>query len=203
MADRPLLICDADEVLVHFAAPLKNYLHSKGWTLKFDSFALFGNIRSAESGHLADRAEVKNLIAGFFRDAVETCPPVEHAAVQLAEIAEFADIVILSNVPTEQRARRESSMKALGMPYPVIANEGVKGAKILDLVQHRRAPCAFVDDIPPHHASVREMAPQVHRLHLIADADLQRMLPPAPDAHARIDLWRDAGPHLQRILRQS
>ncbi len=196
---RPLLICDADEVLVQFIPALERFIHQDGWLLHLDSFALHGNIRSADGTH-ATQSEISALIDRFFETSVESCQPVEGAAAALADIAKRADIIVLTNAPGAQRARREASLAAYGMPYPVLANEGLKGKAVKDLVAGRQSPVAFVDDLPFHHTSVAEHAGHVHRLHLIAEPRLQGLLPKAQDAHARIDTWAEAAPHLQSIL---
>jgi hypothetical protein len=198
--NRPLLICDADEVLVQFAAAFKNYLQERGWNLTFETFALHGNIRHIETGEPAAGRIVSTLLAGFFEDAVETCLPVPGAVNALAHLSQHADVIILTNVPDAQRARREKSLASLGMAYPVFSNEGPKGPRIAELIAGRAHPIAFVDDIPHHHASVAELANRVHRLHLVADPQLRTLLPKAPDAHARIDDWHEALPHLESVL---
>jgi hypothetical protein len=52
----------------------------------------------------------------------------------------------------------------------------------------------FVDDLAVHHESVANHAPQVWRLHMIAEPRLAAHTPPAPYAHARIDEWAAAVP---------
>ncbi len=197
---RPLLICDADEVLVQFASAFRHYLADRGWQLRFDSFALHGNVRSIQTGDLAPRETVTRMLDSFFVDSVETCPAVPGAPTALAALSRHADIIVLTNVPAAQRERREASLAKLGMAYPVISNDGLKGPRVADLVADRTRPVAFVDDIPHHHTSVKEKAGHVHRLHLVADPDLRALLPKAPDAHARIDDWDAALPHLETIL---
>jgi hypothetical protein len=197
---RPLLICDADEVLVQFGAAFRTYVANRGWHLRFDSFALHGNVRSVETGTLADKETVSGLLADFFEDAVESCPAVPGAADALARISGRADVIILTNAPAAQRARREASLAKLGMAYPVFANDGLKGPRVAEMVADRGYPAAFVDDIPHHHTSVAEKAGHVHRLHLVADPELRLLLPKATDAHARIDDWHVALPHLEAIL---
>ena len=59
---------------------------------------------------------------------------------------------------------------------------------------------AFIDDLPPHHGSVKRAAPDVFRLHMVADARLHGLIPAAPDADARIDDWATALPVLQTAL---
>jgi hypothetical protein len=197
---RPLLICDADEVLVQFGTAFRAYVALHGWQLRFDSFALFGNIRHAETGAIAAQETVSKLVGDFFEEAVETCPAVPGASDALARISSRADVVILTNAPAAQRARREASLAKLGMAYPVFANDGLKGPRVAELVANRNYPTAFVDDIPHHHTSVAEKAAHVHRLHLVADPELRLLLPKASDAHARIDDWHAALPHLEAIL---
>ncbi|MBV8970875.1 MAG: hypothetical protein JO290_01140 [Sphingomonadaceae bacterium] len=59
---------------------------------------------------------------------------------------------------------------------------------------------AFVDDLPPHHSSVKRAAPHVFRLHMVADPRLHPLIPAAADADARIDDWPSALPVLQSAL---
>ena len=50
----------------------------------------------------------------------------------------------------------------------------------------------FIDDLPVHHQSVAEHAPQVWRLHMIAEPRVAAHIPPSPHSHARIDDWSEA-----------
>ena len=50
----------------------------------------------------------------------------------------------------------------------------------------------FVDDLAVHHESVAKHAPEVWRLHMIAEPRLAAPTPPAPHAQARIDDWKTA-----------
>ena len=69
------------------------------------------------------------------------------------------------------------------------------------LVAERQPPVAvFIDDLPPHHGSVAKHAPEVHRLHMIADPELRGLIPAAPDAHVRIDDWPAAHAHIRQLL---
>jgi len=49
-----------------------------------------------------------------------------------------------------------------------------------------------VDDLAVHHESVAKHAPGVHRLHMVSEPTLAVSVPKAPEAHARIDDWREA-----------
>jgi hypothetical protein len=199
MTNRPLLICDADEVLVQFASTFEIYLAEQGYGIRFDSFALSGNIRRIDSGEAASRTQVTTLVDAFFLDRVEACPPVPGAVAALQALSAYADIVILTNIPAAQQARRAAALAAHGMDYPVLSNEGPKGPAVKALAGDRQK-VAFVDDLPPHHQSVAQSIAHVHRLHLVADKRLRALLPRAPHAHARIDEWDEALPHLLGIL---
>jgi hypothetical protein len=87
------------------------------------------------------------------------------------------------------------------MDYEVFCNEGPKGPALSRLLaDHGRPPAVFIDDLPPHHTSVKDIEPQVHRIHMVADLNLRTLIPKAPDAHARIDEWVDAAGYLQELV---
>jgi hypothetical protein len=199
MTDRPLLICDADEVLVQFAGTFEAYLAEQGYSINFSSFALTGNIHGLASGEAASRKKVDALVDAFFVDRVEACPPVAGAVAALQTLSQVADIVVLTNIPAAHQARRAAALAGHGMAFPVYTNEGPKGPAVKNLAVGRRC-VAFVDDMPPHHQSVAETISSVHRLHLVADLRLRTIVPPAPYAHARIDDWHEALPHLLGVL---
>ena len=195
---RPLLISDCDEVLLEFARPFGDWLaRDHDLTLSLDSFALTGNIRRT-TGEAIDPAEFPPLLKGFFAGAQHTQPAVAGAVAALERLSAIADIVILTNIEQAHHGAREGVLAALGMPYRLICNDGAKGPPVADLARGRTA--VFVDDLPPNHGSVARHAPDVWRLHMVADERLRAMLPPAPDAHARIDRWSDAEPWIAARL---
>ena len=54
------------------------------------------------------------------------------------------------------------------------------------------APVFFLDDIPHNLASVAEAAPEVIRMHFIADPRLAALIPPASDCHFAGSSWPEA-----------
>jgi hypothetical protein len=75
----------------------------------------------------------------------------------------------------------------------VLCNRGGKGPPVAELIADMKpAAAVFVDDLPVHHQSVAEHAPEVWRLHMVAEPRLAAHTPPAPDAHARTDDWAEA-----------
>lgn len=198
---RPLVICDCDEVLLHFVGPFGDYLQAEhDLALHLDSFALSGNIRRAD-GSIVEPEGFMPLLNGFFDTHMVTQTPAPGAAKALAKLAEDCDIVILTNVDDRHKPVRSEELARHGMPYRVVCNSGPKGAPVKALMTEYGAIAgAFVDDLPPHHGSVKRAAPEVFRLHMVADPRLHALIPPAPDADARIDDWASALPVLQAAL---
>jgi hypothetical protein len=199
---RPLVICDCDEVLLHFADPFRSYLGDvHDMELRFDSFSLAGSIRRRACGSGITQAEVEPLLDGFFESWIDRQYPAAGAVEALRELAAVADIVILTNVKDMVRTRRGAELARHGMPYEVVCNRGPKGPPLAALLAERQPSRAvFVDDLPPHHASVARHAPEVHRIHMVADPELRGLIPPAPDAHVRIDEWPAALAHIRDHL---
>ncbi|WP_416899809.1 MAG: hypothetical protein ACMVY4_08920 [Minwuia sp.] len=196
---RPLLISDADEVLFAFMAGLESYLQGEGLSFDFSSFAITGNVKDAD-GMALDREAVRSHLGVFFERHTEALDPVEHAAETLAELSKEAQIIVLSNIPLAQRGARARALARHGMDYPLIANEGAKGPAVRLLHDRAAAPAVFIDDIPHNHASVRDHAEDVHRLHFVADTRLARLIPQAEHCHARADTWLEARPIIERHL---
>lgn len=201
---KPLLICDCDEVLLHFVMPFAAYLSSAhDLELHLDSFALSGNVRRAD-GSAVEAQHFRPLLDGFFDTHMPTQDAVPGAAEALATIAKIADIVILTNIAEHHALVRTNELARLGMPYRVIGNNGPKGGPVAALVeQYGATRTVFVDDLPPHHKSVRATAPDVYRLHMVAEPRLRDLIPRAPDADARIDDWAEALPHIVAVLEGS
>jgi hypothetical protein len=189
---RPLLILDCDGVLLHFLAPFTRWLDARhGLTLRMDSFALSGNVRRVDGTPVEDTM-FRPLLDGFFDEAQETQTLLPGVGEALAGLGETAELVVLTNIEPRHRAVREVVLAREGLPVRVLPNgEGVpKGRAVAELAAGRIA--VFVDDLPPHHTSVRKHAPHVGRLHLVAEESVWPVMPAAPDAHARIDDWATA-----------
>lgn len=198
--EKPLLICDADEVLLQFVKALESFLVDNDHYLDVSSFALTGNIRRKADDVPADAAQVRDLIGAFFAAKAEHIPAVPGAADALNRLAERAQIVIVSNIPLAQRESRLKGLARQDMPYPLIANSGGKGAVVRRLADQVSAPVLFIDDIPQNISSVAESANHVHRIHFIADPRLAGMLGPAEDCHHRIDDWPGAISYIEDHL---
>jgi hypothetical protein len=193
---RPLLISDCDEVLLHMVRHFGDWLgeaHEIDFTPS--SWELGKNMRRRATGESPAREEMMGFLDGFFPSQMDRQTLVPHAREALAKVAEVADIVILTNLKDQCRTHRIDQLAAFGIAHRVECNQGPKGGPVAGLVAEFGNPVTvFIDDIPSHHQSVAEHAPQVHRLHMVAEPELAPGVPTAPAAHARIDDWSDALP---------
>ncbi len=191
---RPLLICDCDEVLLHMVRHFGTWLgeaHDIDFHPNGGDFAT--SMRRRPSGDLIEREEMWELLGGFFPAEMGRQTLVPHVRESLAELAEVADIVILTNLQDHCRTARIDQLAQHGIAHRVECNQGGKGGPVARLVAEHGAPVAvFVDDLAVQHESVARHAPGVHRLHMVSEPALAPDVPQAPHAHARIDDWRDA-----------
>jgi len=188
---RPLLIVDADEVLLAFARGFDKFLGERGCYLDLVSYRLHGNVRRIDDRSALIDIEVTGLLDEF-REALDWLEPVEGARDAIADLACDMDVVVVSNVSAAQAPARLKNLAALGMTVPLLANSGPKGPAVKTLARRAGKPVFFVDDIPMHHASVAEHAPDVIRIHFVGDERLKALLAPSPHAHVRLDDWAAA-----------
>ncbi|TZG26443.1 HAD family hydrolase [Sphingomonas montanisoli] len=196
MSGRPLLITDCDEVLLHMVGPFQTWLdrdHAIDFDLEGENFE--GALVRRHDASVVQPGEIWPLLDAFFTNQMHSQTLVPHADRALATIAEVADIVVLTNITEQFHAGRVDQLAALDIRHRVQCNQGGKGEPIARLVEEfQPSVTVFVDDTPFHHGSVAKYAPEVWRLHMIAEPRVAVRRPPAPDAHARIDDWSDALP---------
>jgi hypothetical protein len=186
---RPLVICDVDEVLGLFLQGFARYIGTRGYEFRLQRFALFQNIYTPGASEHLDLDTGRLLFNDFFRFACDEMEVAPGAASGLAALAKGATVVALTNAPEHAREPRTRWMEKHGLPYPVLINEGVKGAAVAALSARTRRPTAFVDDLLPNLESVAQEAPHVLRFHMIADPSLLPLAPVAPERHPRFDDW--------------
>jgi hypothetical protein len=198
---RPLILCDADEVLFQFVRSLDIWLRTRGLYLDLQSFAITGNIKNVETDTPWPAENIKPLLKDFFLEDAREEIPVPGAAAALKDLSSLAQIVVLTNVADGAREARRAALIKCGMPYPVVANQGAKGAAASALAERTASPIVFLDDLPPNISSVRRGLPEAHIIHFIGDPRLASMIGKAPDADHRIDDWPQAAQVIKRVIR--
>jgi hypothetical protein len=190
---RPLLITDCDEVLLHMVSHFAEWL-DEAHGLSFDLHAPgFRHALLGPGGVPLPAEQVWPLLDQFFTSEMHRQNIVPGAAEALARIGERADIVILTNIGDEYEAGRVEQLERFAIRHRVLCNRGGKGPPVAELIADMKpSATVFVDDLAPHHESVALHAPQVWRLHMIAEPRLAAHTPPAEHAHARIDDWGEA-----------
>lgn len=202
MSGPPLLITDCDEVLLHMVAHFDAWLaEAHGIDFDIESGSFGGSMTRHATGETVAIEEVWPLLDQFFRTQMPRQTPVPGAIEALARIGEVADIVILTNLGDEAHPWRVEQLASHGIRHEVVTNQGGKGVPARAIVERYGAGrTVFVDDLPVHHASVAKHAPDIQRLHMVAEPRLAPAVPTAPEAHARIDDWDRALPWILERL---
>ncbi|MCR4268587.1 hypothetical protein [Nitratireductor sp. ZSWI3] len=200
LSELPLLVLDVDDVILEFIRPFPVYLRSRGFELKFDSFALNGNIADLATGERVDRQTVSRLVDGFFEVQHDWQELAEDAAETIAGLAEAAEVVLLTAMPHRHRATRRALLDRFQLPYPLVTTERAKGPAIKLLRGPHPRPVAFVDDMYYNLVSVRDTVEDAHLFHLMADTSVRPLMPPLPEGIVQVDHWREAGPKIARAL---
>ena len=163
-----------------------------------------GAMTRRADGSPVDEAEVWPLLDQFFREEMHRQTPVPHAIESLGKIGEVADIVILTNLGDHAHPWRVEQLEKHGIRHEVVTNQGGKGVPARSIIaRYGAGRTAFVDDLPVHHASVAKHAPEVHRLHMVAEPRLAPAVPKAEHAHIRIDDWPTAADWILERLASS
>lgn len=192
--NRPLVITDCDEVLMHMVVPFAEWVDAEhGVLFRIEDASFAGALKRKECGTPLEAAEVWPLLDAFFRGEMARQYPIPGALEAMAAIAEQADIVVLTNVGPDHQQARIEQLALHDFHAPVIGSRGGKGEPVRRLIeQYQPSVALFIDDLAGHHHSVAQEAPDVWRLHLVGEPAIADKIAPAKHAHARIDDWAAA-----------
>ena len=194
--NRPLLITDCDEVLLHMVRHFSEWLEEEHAILfRPEEGDMAGALKFSAGGDQVPSERVWELLWGFFQTEMHRQTIVPGAVEALGRIGETADIVILTNLGNDAHAGRVEQLARHGIRHEVVCNRGGKGEPLKRIIERHGAPShLFVDDLAVHHASVAKHSPETHRLHMVAEPTLAAVTAPAAHAHVRIDDWAEATP---------
>jgi FMN phosphatase YigB (HAD superfamily) len=201
--NRPLLVTDCDEVLLHMVRHFSEWLDQEHQVLfRPDDGDMAGALKFKDSGERVPSERVWELLWGFFATEMHRQTIVPGAIEALGTIGETADIVILTNLGEEAREGRIEQLARFGIAHEVVCNRGGKGEPLKAIVErHGASRSVFVDDLAVHHASVAKHSPATGRLHMVAEPSLAAVTEKAEHAHARIDDWALATPWILERLK--
>ena len=99
LRDRPLVVCDVDDVVLQFATPFEAFLETRGHRLLPRSFKLTGNIVHGDDERVIEAPAVKALIDDFFMEQERWQTPFADAVDSLHVLGQDADLIFLTAMP--------------------------------------------------------------------------------------------------------
>ena len=187
----PLMIFDADEVLVHFAEPFATYIKKHNHRLHLTGYRLDNAIKKADTDEVADPDTAKDLVWGFINEETKSQPAAKGAPQALMKLQAYAQIIILSNVPHSVHDDRVANLKSLNMDYPLISNEGMKGPAVKEILRNHKAQSFFIDDNPYQVESVYNDNQQTVCVHFSVCDLVKPYMPKAVGASMEPTSWED------------
>jgi FMN phosphatase YigB (HAD superfamily) len=202
--NRPLVITDCDEVLLHMVRHFAQWLGERH-DIELELGANpFQNVRYRASAELLPDEEKWRYLNLFFDTEMSSQTLIEGSAAAILELQRDADVVVLTNLTDNFNAARKLQLRDHGIEVPVFTNQGPKGPAIRRIVdEYAPSRAVFIDDIAQHIASAAESAPDISRLHFCGESSVAPHIPcahRAGHAHARIDTWAEALPWLLETL---
>ncbi len=192
LSDRPLLVCDVDDVVLEFLFPFEAYLKSLGHQLLPRSFHLTGNIVSLESQTALADHHVREILQNFFEQQEQWQKPFGDSVTVLKQLGTMADVVFLTAMPAHFTAQRRRLLNRLGLEFPLLATESPKGPVVKTLHDNRSLPLAFIDDMAHNLHSVGEHVPECLLVHIAPQSDIHRFAPQTAAHVLRAQDWQAA-----------
>jgi hypothetical protein len=197
LSDRPLLVCDVDDVVLEFLLPFEAYLLSLGHQLLPKSFRLTGNIVSIAGQQALEEREVKKILHDFFDQQEQWQKPFGNSVGTLQHLGATADVVFLTAMPPAFTQQRRRLLDRLGLDFPLLATESPKGPVVKALHGARELPLAFMDDMAHNLHSVADHAPECLLVHIAPHSEIHRHAPQTNPQVIRASDWDNAS---NRIL---
>ena len=173
--NKPLIVCDADEVIFDFMNSFERYLQSNSLHFSWKSYALNGNILN-NNNKAIDKDEVHNIINNFFKNKTVSMELVNGAKTSLHKLAESFNILILSNIPFEFYKKRKIALKKYDLNFPFFANKGPKGKTLDYISQIHKGNIWFIDDSPYQIKSVKQEANNINTILFINNKKLEDLI---------------------------
>jgi hypothetical protein len=193
LRDRPLVVCDVDDVVLQFSAPFGDYLRQGGHELLPRSFRLTGNIVSIETQVALEEVAVRQLIGSFFELQDDWQTPFEQASETLHGLRDETDILFLTAMPPRYQMARRRLLDRIGLDFPLVATEEPKGPVMRRIHRERALPSVFIDDMAHNLHSVRDHLASCLVIHMMPDSPLHLLAPRPDDGIVRAMDWPHAG----------
>jgi hypothetical protein len=192
LTDRPLIVCDIDEVVLEFLTPFERFLQTREHTLLPRSFSLHGNVVDIHTGLAAHDDIINKWEEDFFASQVAWQTPARHARETLEALSGHADIVFLTAMPPRHSLERRKLLDHFHLPYPMLAMQSPKGPVVQHLHKGRKQPVIFIDDIDHNHQSVRNHVPECLLIQMMANDHFRPLAPATTDDVVKAHDWLHA-----------
>lgn len=202
LRDRPLVVCDIDEVVLEFISPFTTFLRANNYDLLPRSFRLHGNIVSLLDGTEPDDTVISDFQESFFTTQDQWQIPASGAVETLAALSDDVDIVFLTAMPPRHQPVRRALLDRFGLGFPMIATEQPKGPVVAQLHGARALPVIFIDDIARNLHSVREYVPECLLITMMANADFRAFAPAPSEGVLSAASWNEAAELIRAHVRR-
>ena len=195
---KPIIVCDADEVIFQFMTTFEKHLKENHLKFNWNSYALSNNILDNKNRPLDD-FEIKNVLSDFFDQKTLTMKLVKGAQSTLNNLSKFFEILILSNIPHKNYKLRKRALKENGINFPFVSNSGEKGLIVNSITQNHPGVCWFIDDSPFQIKSVKKHSPSTQTIHFTQNKRLSDLMEDVKVSDNKANTWKQ----LEFIILQS
>ena len=203
VGEKPLVVCDVDEVILHFIAPFKAFLKANGHELRLASFSLNGNIFSLADGARVANETVGNLLSAFYDAQEQWQRPFAGAHETLHGLLPVADVLLLTAMPPRHRESRRRLLSRYGFDFPLIASESPKGEVLQKLCRVNPPTVIFIDDMLYNCRSVAEHMPDALAINMLIDDDYRALAPRTEPPAVVATGWKHAETLIRRHIDES
>ena len=197
--NKPLLISDADEVILNFVKTFETYLNNIGLYYDLSSYALFGNIKKIKDDISIGNDQIIKHITDFYNLHTEEISFVDESIKYLERIKNElgCQIIVLSNLPHHNREKREIAFKKNGLNFPIISNSGLKGLAIKEIAKKQKNKIFFIDDISANLLSAYNEVDDVKLIHFISDKRLEKLATTPKEVDFKAKDWKEIYKYLE------
>ena len=195
--ERPLIVCDIDEVVLEFLTPFQSFLLAQDKELRANSFALHGNIFDLNTNDAVENQKVSSLIEDFFADQLNWQMLLPDVDLVLKELSQDMDVIFLTAMPPHHFEKRKTLLEQFDLTFPLIATEDAKGPILKDANALVDDHVFFIDDMIYNHHSVAEHAPDTHHISIMGNQEFKAIAPDLDDYIYDAENWADLKNHIQ------
>ena len=173
--NKPLLVCDADEVIFDFMTSFESYLNRQNLFFSWSSYALEGNILDKNKKEI-HKDFIKEIINDFFKANTATMNLMNGAKKSIKKLSSTFNIIVLSNIPCNFYNDRLKALKKNNLNFPFYANKGPKGKVMKKIALEFKNNIWFIDDSPFQIKSVQLAEKRIKTILFVGNSKLEKLI---------------------------